>query len=126
MNHSPLKAIAKSFGHSRQGLITAWQDDASFRRGAIQVAVGCALSVALALWLNLGLTTWLMLPGSLLPIIVVELLNTAIEYVTDKASPERHPLARKAKDVGSAAVLCTRIIALIVWFTVLYDAFSNS
>lgn len=114
-------AMIRAFTHSINGLRAAWQDDASYRRSVWQVVVGIAVASALVPLLGMRINAWLTLVASLLPIIVVELLNTAIESVTDKASPERHPLAKKAKDVGSAAVLMTRIIALLCWSVVLLD-----
>ena len=57
-----------------------------------------------------------------MPILIVETINTAIEAVTDKASPERHPLAKKAKDIGSSAVLLARIYAIMAWSVVLWMA----
>lgn len=111
----------RSFINSRNGLRTAWRDDASFRRSVWQVVAGVILATVLSLWLDMSEGRWLLLVASLLPIIVIELLNTAIEAVTDKASPERHPLARKAKDIGSAAVLITRLMTALVWITVIFD-----
>lgn len=109
----------RSFINSLNGLRTAWRDDASYRRSVWQVVAGIVLATLLTYGLDMRINAWLTLVGSLLPIIIVELLNTAIESVTDKASPERDPLARKAKDVGSAAVLMTRVITLICWSVVL-------
>lgn len=114
-------AVIRAFVNSTNGLRAAWKDDASYRRAVLQVGAGILVASALALWLDMRINAWLTLVASLLPILVVELLNTAIESVTDKASPERHPLAKKAKDVGSAAVLMTRLITLLCWSVVLID-----
>lgn len=111
----------RAFTHSSHGLHSAWQDDASFRRTVWQVAICIILATLLTYWLNLSTGRWLVLVASQLPIVVVELINTAIEAVTDKASPERHPLAKKAKDIGSAAVLMTRLMALLIWIVVIFD-----
>lgn len=111
--------IIRSFANSRHGLKAAWKDDASYRRSVWQVVAGIILATILTVWLDMRINAWLTLVASLLPIVIVELLNTAIESVTDKASPERDPLARKAKDVGSAAVLMTRLITLLCWTVVL-------
>jgi len=62
---------------------------------------------------------WLLLVGSLFPMMIIETVNCSIEAVTDKASPERHPLAKKAKDMGSAAVLLARIFAITCWGVVI-------
>jgi diacylglycerol kinase (ATP) len=111
----------RAFINSSTGLRSAWKDDASFRRTVWQVLACIVLATALSAWLNLSTGEWLTLVASQLPIVVVELINTAIEAVTDKASPERHPLAKKAKDIGSAAVLMTRLMALLIWIVVLLD-----
>lgn len=115
----------RSFQNSVTGLRFAWRDDASFRRSAWQAIIGCALATVLFYALDLRLGGWLVLVASLLPIVIVELLNTAIEAVTDKASPEKSLLAKKAKDVGSAAVFMTRVLTLLCWGTVLLNAFAD-
>lgn len=111
--------VVRSFINSKNGLKVAWRDDASYRRSVWQVIAGVIIATALTYWLDMRINAWLTMVASLLPIVVVELINTAIESVTDKASPERDPLARKAKDVGSAAVLMTRLITLLCWSVVL-------
>lgn len=111
--------VIRSFINSKNGLKVAWRDDASYRRSVWQVIAGVIIATALTYWLDMRINAWLTMVASLLPIVVVELINTAIESVTDKASPERDPLARKAKDVGSAAVLMTRLITLLCWSVVL-------
>ena len=118
-------AVFRAFIHSTNGLRTAWKDDASYRRSVWQVVFGILAASILTLILDMRVGAWLVLVASLLPIVVVELLNTAIESVTDKASPERDPLAKKAKDVGSAAVLMTRVITLLCWTVVLLNELRN-
>jgi diacylglycerol kinase (ATP) len=59
--------------------------------------------------------------GSILLILIVEILNSALEAIVDKASPERHELAKRAKDMGSAAVLLSLINAAVVWACVLWS-----
>ena len=58
--------------------------------------------------------------GSILLFLIVEILNSAIEAIVDRASPERHELAKRAKDMGSAAVLLSLINAALVWACVLW------
>lgn len=115
----------RSFAYSANGLRLAWKDDASFRRSALQVIAGMVIATVLHYLLPLTVGAWLILVASLLPIVIVELLNTAIEAVTDKASPERSQLAKKAKDVGSAAVLMTRAMTLLCWAVVLINALAD-
>lgn len=114
--------LFRSFKHSRDGLRTAWADDHSFRVSAVQFMLGFAIASLLLLLHEIGLITWLLLIGATMPILIVETINTAIEAVTDKASPERHPLAKKAKDIGSSAVLLARIYAILTWAVVLWMA----
>jgi diacylglycerol kinase (ATP) len=57
--------------------------------------------------------------GSVSVVVVVELINSAIETVVDRIGPEHHPLSGRAKDLGSAAVFCSIVIALMVWIIVL-------
>ncbi len=114
-----MNKIYKAFLNSCNGLKLAWQDDHSFRHSALQVLAGIIIATALTIYLHANEYFWLLLVGSLFPIIIVETINTSIEAVTDKASPERHPLAKKAKDIGSAAVLLTRVLTLICWVVVI-------
>lgn len=65
----------------------------------------------------------LMLIGVLLLVLIVELMNSAIEAVVDRVSLEYHPLSKNAKDIGSAAVLLTCVLAAATWVTILADHF---
>jgi len=114
--------VFRSFKNSCNGLRTAWAEDHSFRNAALQTLAAVAIATALEAFHVIGLFYWLILVGAVMPILVVETINTAIEAVTDKASPEHSPLAKKAKDIGSAAVLLTRIYAIICWIVVLWSA----
>jgi diacylglycerol kinase (ATP) len=104
-----------AFKNSCNGLKMAWAEDHSFRNSVIQVGLGILIATIATWYYDLTLWIWLLLVGSLFPIVIVETINSSIEAVTDKASPERHPLAKKAKDIGSAAVLLTRIMAALCW-----------
>ena len=108
-------AIGKALGHSLDGIAAALRE-----RAFVQELV-VIVPLTIAAWL-LPVTAIeaTLLTASLLAILVVELLNTGIESITDLASPERHPLAKRAKDAGSAAVLVTIAIAAIVWGSVLW------
>ena len=66
---------------------------------------------------------WWVLIGVLLLILIVELINSALEAVVDRISLERHPLSKNAKDFGSAAVLLTCLLALATWSVVLFNRF---
>lgn len=107
--------LFKAFRYSCQGLAAAWRHEAAFRQEVALLLVG--LPAAL-LFGNTG-SERAILAFSLLAILMVELLNSAIEAIVDRASPEHHELAGRAKDTGSAAVLVTLLAALLVWCLIL-------
>ena len=78
-----------------------------------------ALLVPLALWLGESGVERALLVGVLLLVLVVELLNSALEAAVDRVSFEHHPLAKRAKDMGSAAVMLALFNAAAVWLLVL-------
>jgi len=80
--------------------------------------------VVVALILPVSVYQKLMLIVVLLFILIVELINSAIEAVVDRVSLERHDLSKNAKDFGSAAVLLTFMIAVATWVVVLHERFS--
>ena len=114
-----LKRVIAALGYSRQGLVSAWRFEAAFR----QECVLALLLVPFAFWLDLGLSETLWLVASLMMVLVVELLNSAIEAVVDRIGPEHHELAGRAKDTASAAVLLTLLLAVVIWVLVLGQHF---
>jgi len=115
-NATGLVRIIKAAGYSWQGLRAAWQYEAAFR----QEAVTALIALVIACWLDVDAITRVLLIGSVVLVVVVEILNSAIEAVVDRIGQERHPLAGRAKDMGSAAVLITILLALFVWVTLLW------
>lgn len=101
---------------SLDGWRAAWATEMNLR----QWTVANILSAMLAFWLDLSGLERAVIIGFGMNILVVELLNTAVEKAIDRFSLDDHPLARKAKDVGSAAVALAAIIALIVWLLILF------
>ena len=96
--------------YSLQGLQHAW-GEAAFR----QEAVAAALLLPAAFWIG---KTWVeraLLAGSVVMVLVVELLNTGIEKAIDRIGPEWHDLSRRAKDIGSAAVLLSLLLCGAIW-----------
>jgi len=77
--------------------------------------------VPLALWLGQTPVERLLLIGSWLLVMIVEILNTAIEATVDRISEERHTLSGQAKDMGSAAVFLSLVLALLAWATVAWQ-----
>ena len=111
-----LRRIWNAFGYSCAGLAAAWRHEAAFR-DEVRVA---AIAIPLALFWGKNGVDRARLVGSILLVLIVEVLNSAIEAVVDKASPEKSELAKRAKDMGSAAVLLTLFNAALVWACVLW------
>ncbi|KAB2896704.1 MAG: diacylglycerol kinase [Dokdonella sp.] len=110
------RQIARAFKWSLQGLRAAWRHEASFRlEGYLFVIL-----FPLGLWLGHGALEKALLVGSLLLVLAAELLNSAIEAVVDKTTPEFNELAGRAKDMGSAAVLLLMCNVLLCWGLVLF------
>jgi diacylglycerol kinase (ATP) len=109
------RQIWRAFQWSMKGLRAAWRHEASFRlEGYLFV-----IFFPLGLWLGVGPIEKAILCGSLVLVLAAELLNSAIEAIVDKASPEFHELAGRAKDMGSAAVLLLMFNVLLCWTLIL-------
>ncbi|MDR2990861.1 MAG: diacylglycerol kinase [Burkholderiaceae bacterium] len=104
--------------YSLAGLRLAWHEPA-FRQEAI-VAV---IAVPLAYWLGRNWVEVALLLGALLLLLIVELLNTGIEACIDRIGPEFHPLSKRAKDLGSAAVFLALLLAAGIWLAALFSHF---
>ena len=111
-----LVRLWNALGYSRDGLAAAWKNEAAFREEVLLAAI----TIPLALFLGKTGVDRSILIGSIILILIVEILNSAIEAVVDKASPEKHELAKRAKDMGSAAVLFSLLNAAVVWACVLW------
>jgi len=105
-----LRRLRRAFFYSLAGLRDAWREPACRLEMYLM-----AVAIPLALWLPVGATERLLLIGSVVAIFVVELLNTSVEAAVDRIGAERHELSRTAKDLGSAAVLVTSLMAGVVW-----------
>ncbi|HEB0102719.1 TPA: diacylglycerol kinase [Serratia marcescens] len=114
-----LTRIIKAAGYSYKGLSAAWQHEAAFR----QELVVTLLAIILAVWLDVGAIARILLIGSIALVMIVEILNSAIEAVVDRIGSEHHELSGRAKDMGSAAVSLAIVLALFVWGTVLWQHF---
>ena len=100
--------------YSLEGLRAAWVGEAAFR----QELVISALLTPVALLLPVALAEKIMLIAVMLLVIIVELLNSAIEAAVDRDSLQIDPLGKRAKDVGSAAVLMALVLAGGTWFAI--------
>ena len=115
-----LSRIFHAGGYSLQGLAAGWGETA-FR----QEAIAAIVLVPLAFRLGQGWTEVALLAGSVLLVMIVELLNTGIESCIDRIGPEWHDLSKRAKDMGSAAVLLSLLLCAGVWLAAVWSVFSN-
>ncbi|MFC5497360.1 diacylglycerol kinase [Caenimonas terrae] len=105
-------------GHSLSGLRSAWTE-AAFRLEVIAAIVLLPASV----WLARSWVEAALLAGSVVIVMVVELLNTGIEAAVDRIGPEWHALSKRAKDIGSAAVLLSALLCGAIWLAALWTRF---
>lgn len=110
------KRILKAFTYSGKGFVSTFQSEAAFRQDLIIFVLG---AIAVFIFDLTGLQRALIL-SSLFLILLMELVNTAIEVVVDRISEDYHPLSGKAKDIGSLLVLISFINAICVCFFVFF------
>jgi len=106
--------------YSMKGLAAALRHESAFRQEAILFVV----LLPVALWLGQGVLQYTLLIGSLLLVLIVELLNSAIEAVVDRIGDERHELAGRAKDMGSAAVFIALANVVLIWALIAWLRFA--
>jgi diacylglycerol kinase (ATP) len=106
-------------GYSMAGLRAGWEE-AAFR---VEACLSFVM-LPLAFFIGAGWVEVALLAGSVLLVLIVELLNTAVEAAIDRIGLERHPLSKRAKDMGSAAVFLSLVFAGGVWLTALVRFFS--
>ncbi|WNP34369.1 diacylglycerol kinase [Enterobacter kobei] len=116
-NTTGFTRIIKAAGYSWKGVRAAWINEAAFR----QEAVAVILAIAIACWLDVDVITRVLLIGSVALVMIVEILNSAIEAVVDRIGTEMHELSGRAKDMGSAAVLMSILLALATWGMLLWS-----
>lgn len=116
-----LRRIIDAAGYSAAGLAVAWRGEEAFRQEVLLALV----LVPLALWLGRSNMERLLLVASWLLVMIVEILNTAIEATVDRISDEQHRLSGQAKDLGSAAVFLSLLLAALVWGTVAWERFAG-
>ena len=114
-NAKGLKRIMNAFFFSMAGFKAAWKHEEAFRQeGLLFLSI-----VPLALWLTENTIECVLLIGSVGGVLVVELLNSAIETAIDRIGSEHHELSGRAKDMGSAAVTLSLILATMTWVLIL-------
>lgn len=112
-----IRRIVHAMGYTRSGLATAWRNEAAFRQETTLAAV----LLPTAWWLGSSWVETALLSACVLVVLITELLNSAIEAVVDVASPDVHPLAKAAKDMGSAAVFVSLLLCALVWGLALWQ-----
>jgi len=113
-----LSRVWHAAGYSLAGLRAGWSETA-FR----QEALAAVVLVPVAFWLGHGWVETALLAGSVLIVMIVELLNTGIETAIDRIGPEWHDLSKRAKDMGSAAVFLSLVLCAGIWIAALHQRF---
>jgi diacylglycerol kinase (ATP) len=106
--------LLRAFRYSMAGLRATFVHESAFR----QELILCAVAMPLGFWLGESAVERALLVGSLLLVLAMELMNTAIENAIDRISRERHELAKRSKDAGSAAVFVSLLLAGFVWLQI--------
>ena len=118
-NNKGLRRIINAFFFSLNGYKACFKTEEAFR----QEVFFALILIPLGLWLGQGSVEKILLVGSVVFVLIVEILNTAIERAIDRISFEKHDLSKEAKDMGSAAVLLSLILFGFVWGIILIDHF---
>ena len=107
--------LSRAFGSTFRGFAAAWREEEAFRQECLLALV----LVPLGLWLGDDGVERALLVGPMFGILVVELLNSAVEATVDRIGTERHPLSGIAKELGSAAVFVAFLLLVLNWVLVL-------
>lgn len=113
-HHAGPMRIWRAARHSFDGLRAAWTEGA-FRQEVLLTVV----TIPLACWLEVTRVERALLIASIIMVLIVELLNSAVEAAIDRIDIGLHPLSKRAKDLGSAAVLLSLVLAAVVWALIL-------
>lgn len=112
-----IERLAYASVYSMQGFVAAVRHEAAFR----QELVAAAIMLPAALWLGATWTERALLVGTVLIVLIVELLNSGLEAVVDRVSLDFHELSKRAKDYGSAAVMISLLLCALVWTAALWS-----
>jgi diacylglycerol kinase (ATP) len=110
-----IRRLTNALGYSLAGFAAAFRDEQAFR----QVVLAEVILIPIALWLPVTSAERALMIASVLLAAIVELLNSGVEAAVDRVSFKKHPLAKRAKDIASAAVLLSLISAVAVWSMIL-------
>ncbi len=114
-----LDRVVRAAGYSIEGLKAAYRGESAFRQ-EFWLAV---VLLPTAFWLGTSWVEVALLAGSVMGVLIVELLNSGIEAAIDRVSFELHELSKRAKDIGSAAVFLSLLLCLGVWSAALWHRF---
>jgi diacylglycerol kinase (ATP) len=115
-NEKGLKRFINAFIFSFAGFKAAWTSEEAFRQEVIVFIIAVPLSI----WLGQNNLEIVLLMATVGLVLIVELLNSAIEAVVDRVGVEYHELAGRAKDLGSAAVMSSILLAVVTWLLILF------
>jgi diacylglycerol kinase (ATP) len=116
MNNKPKYNLFKNTQYALEGLIHALKTESSFK---LELIFGIFIFLTIY-FIDVELVYKLVLTSTAFLVLIVELLNSAIENVVDLVTKEIHPLAKTAKDIGSTAVMFSIILHLLCWLTIVY------
>ncbi len=116
-SHTGWRHLVHSTHYSLKGLKAAFLNESAFR----QELLLCALLLPFAWWIGRTPVEWILLVGSCFLVLIVELLNSAVETAVDRIGPEHHVLSGRAKDIGSAAVMLSLAMAGMTWGLLLWQ-----
>jgi diacylglycerol kinase (ATP) len=115
-----LQRVIRAAAYSAAGLKAAFRNEAAFRQEIVLFVIFAPLGI----WLGRDGVERSLLVGSLLLVLIVELLNSAVETAVNRIGEESHALSGRAKDLGSAAVFVSLLLVVVVWGLVLTDRFT--
>jgi diacylglycerol kinase (ATP) len=113
-----LKRIILAFGYSLQGFKSTFQHEAAFRQELLLAAI----LIPIACYVDVSQLERILLITPLFLVLIIEIINSAIEAVVDRISTEKHELSGRAKDMGSAAVLIALFLTAYIWIEILFLA----
>ncbi|WP_255211079.1 diacylglycerol kinase, partial [Methylogaea oryzae] len=111
-----LRRLWNAFGYTLAGLRSAYKNEDAFRQEVLLAVI----LVPLAFYLDVSPLARALMVFSVITVLVVELLNSAVEATVDRISLDHHRLAKRAKDIGSAAVFMSLVNVALVWASVLF------
>jgi diacylglycerol kinase (ATP) len=115
-----LTRLVEATGHSIRGIKACWQHETAFR---LDVILGLIL-LALSFFVAESTTQWIQLIAPLILLLIVEMLNSAVEATVDRIGPEQHEMSGRAKDIASGAVMLCLFLIATTWSAIAWTNFS--